>query len=88
MIDKLIEDRIDYTFHKKPKNRGIPNKYTLKNSQLPLDFLNNYDFIDRKDEYFRINSFSQINFPDPYPQENTFQSKCKVPVSKDDNVYI
>jgi len=43
--------------------------------------------VDMRDVHFKINSFKQINFPDPFPKENKFKSKCGPPVTIDDEVY-
>ena len=43
---------------------------------------------DFEDKSYLINSFNQINWPDPFPYEvNSFKSKVKQPVTYQDIVY-
>ena len=36
-----------------------------------------YNLYDHEDKDYRINSFEQIGWNDPFPEENIFKSKCE-----------
>ena len=50
-------------------------------------FLAKYDLVDTVDKQYLINSFEQICFPDPFPNEKTFESKSLPPKENTDLVY-
>jgi hypothetical protein len=62
----------------------MPTKKTMEGSEPSLDYITKYDMVDMKDVHYRINTFKQINFPDPFPKENRYRSKCGAPKDKDD----
>ena len=87
-IEEILEFRIGYTFKPEKKENGIPNTQTLKDSEPSLYYITKYDMLDLRDVHYKINTFSQINFPDPFPKENTFKSKRGPPKDMEDQVYL
>jgi hypothetical protein len=75
----MLEFRINYTFNPDKKENGIPNTLTLSENEPPINYMTKYYLVDRKDVHYKINSFEHINFPDPFPKELTFKSKCHPP---------
>ena len=64
-------------------------KYEAKLKQYNIKYLKKYGLADEKDkdESYLINSFKQIGWPDPFPEENIFKTKFKSPKTISDPVY-
>lgn len=69
--------------------QAVPKDETLKQTQIPYNptFLKQYELLGLKDIPYKINTFHQIGWPDPYPSEDFFTTKTCQPKNKDDLVY-
>lgn len=57
-----------------------PMDKTVQFSKLPRAFKKNYShFIEKEDKKYNINSFDQLGWVDPFPNEHYFDTKFEIP---------
>jgi hypothetical protein len=76
-IKKLIQSRINYTYKVNNSNLHYktPMPITQEKAKIKSGTLKKYELIDEHDKPYRINSFALLNFPDPFPNENSFKTE-------------
>ena len=70
----LISKRINYTYFKERGKYSMkPLDQTISHSKLPRNFKKNYShFIEKADKKYNINTFDQLGWVDPFPNEQYF----------------
>ena len=84
----MISFNIEYLYKPTDFYFKVPNDHTLDLAgHIDNHFLKKYDLYYSEDKPYLINSFEQINWPDPFPREDGFKTKIINPSKNTDFVY-
>ena len=73
-IKEIFKSRFSYLYSVKHSEKSVDSKYNLSNK-----FYEKYQLEEKIKKPYKINTFQQIGWPDPFSQENPNKNKLIAP---------